>query len=87
MTALYGRTSSMRFAWFDHRSCSVKTCQGFSAADSLALFSKAWPPSGTWDRGYAYAHPISAHHIVVNEHSSSPLRRASRSERHGRARS
>lgn len=47
------------FAWFDPATSSWRTCRPSLLATLGESSSPTWPKSGTWDRGFAYEHPMS----------------------------
>jgi len=71
MNAGSGPPSQTPFAIYDPATCTWKMSQLSLLGDSMES-SPAWPKSGTWDLGAAYAHPTSAHPTAANGSSSSP---------------
>lgn len=57
-TAGSGPPSRSAFAYFDPASCFWRTSQP-TLFEELGTSSPTWPESGTWDLGFAYAHPMS----------------------------
>ena len=71
MNAGSGPPSRTPFAHYDPGTCSWKTSQ-LSLLGDLMESSPAWPRSGMWDLGAAYAHPPLARPTAANGSSSSP---------------
>jgi hypothetical protein len=59
------------FAYYDPATSSWKTCQG-SLLEGSGESCTTWPKQGTWEHGFAYELPTSAHPIYANASSSSP---------------
>lgn len=73
MTEPSGPTWPVPFAIYDPESCSWRTSAASLPLASWDEPSPTWPASGTWDRGAAYARPMSAPPTAGCGASSSPL--------------
>lgn len=70
-TAGSGPPSRSAFAYFDPALCFWRTSQP-TLFEELGTSSPTWPDSGTWDLGFAYAHPMSEPPTSASGCSSSP---------------